>query len=136
MKQLIWTAVAVLFVALAVYAILRLLGLEAMLILVVVTSAAIFGWITKWLATNKKLTVSHLLVLWMVWTGTILSGTSYYLAYRGMTANLETLSRYIMVEVVAGASGYFIKSGVENTAERLRPREKEPLSDDDKKDVF
>ena len=134
MKQLIWTAIAVLFVAMIVYAILKLLGLEAMLILFVVTSAAIFGWITKWLATSKKLTVSHLLVLWMVWTGTILSGTSYYLAYRGMTANLETLSRYIMVEVVAGASGYFIKSGVENTAERLKARKHD--NDDDMKDVI
>lgn len=134
MKQLVWTAIAVLFVAMIVYAILKLLGLEAMLILFVVTSAAIFGWITKWLATSKKLTVSHLLVLWMVWTGTILSGTSYYLAYRGMTANLETLSRYIMVEVVAGASGYFIKSGVENTAERLKARKRD--NDDDMKDVI
>ena len=134
MKQLVWTAIAVLFVAMIVYAILKLLGLEAMLILFVVTSAAIFGWITKWLATSKKLTVSHLLVLWMVWTGTILSGTSYYLAYRGMTANLETLSRYIMVEVVAGASGYFIKSGVENTAERLKARKHN--NDDDMKDVI
>ncbi|MBR2266499.1 MAG: hypothetical protein IJ882_07570 [Paludibacteraceae bacterium] len=136
MKQLVWTAVAVLFVSLAVYAILRFLGLEAMLILFLVASAAIFGWITKWLATSKRLTVSHLLVLWIVWTGTVLSGTSYYLAYRGMTANLETLSRYIMVEVVAGAVGYFIKSGVENTAERLKPHNDTSLSDDDKKDLF
>lgn len=132
MKPLIWTCVAVLFVSLAVYAILRLLGLEAMLILFVVASAAVFGWITKWLASDGRLTVSHLLVLWMVWTGTVLSGTSYYLAYRGMTANLETLSRYIMVEVVAGATGYFIKSGVENTAERLKPHN----DDDDKKDLI
>lgn len=50
----------------------------------------------------------------MVWTGTILSGASYYLAYKGLTANLETLSRYIMVEVVAGVGGYFVKSSIEN----------------------
>ena len=43
-----------------------------------------------------------------------MGGASYYLAYRGITANLETLSRYVMVEVVAGVGGYFVKSGVEN----------------------
>jgi len=39
-----------------------------------------------------------------------------------------------MVEVVASASGYFIKSGVENTAERLKERKHN--NDDDMKDVI
>ena len=82
--------------------ILQTFGLESMLVFFIAISGAIWGWVIRWLYTDKRLTVSHILVIWMVWTGTILSGASYYLAYKGLTANLETLSRYIMVEVVAG----------------------------------
>lgn len=100
-------------------AILREFGLEAMLILFIAISGAIWGWVIRWLYQDQRLTLSHILVIWMVWTGTILGGASYYLSYKGLTANLETLSRYIMVEVVAGVGGYFVKSGFENIT-RLR----------------
>lgn len=89
-------------------------GLEAMLILFVTVSGAIWGWVIRWLYVAGKLTVSHIIVIWMVWTGTVLGGVSYYLAFMGITDNLETLSRYIMVELVAGVGGYFVKGGVEN----------------------
>lgn len=93
---------------------LRHWGLEAILLLFVALSAAGWGWVIRWLWIDGRITLSHILVVWMVWTGTVLSGASYYLAYRGLSADLETLSRYIMVEVVAGVGGYFVKSGVEN----------------------
>ena len=94
--------------------ILRHWGLEAMLILFVTASGAFWGWAIRWLWRDGRITWSHILVIWMVWTGTILGGASYYLAYRGLNSDLETLSRYVMVEVVAGIGGYFIKSGIEN----------------------
>lgn len=98
--------------------ILRHWGLEAMLILFVTASGAFWGWVIRWLWRDGRITLSHILVIWMVWTGTILSGASYYLAYRGLTSDLETLSRYVMVEVVAGIGGYFVKSGIENVSVR------------------
>lgn len=110
------TALLVLTVTAGIMWLLRSYGLEAMLILFVAGSGAFWGWIIRWLWKDGRITLSHILVIWMVWTGTILGGASYYLAYRGITANLETLSRYVMVEVVAGIGGYFVKSGVENVA--------------------
>lgn len=92
---------------------LRSYGLEAAVVLVVAGTAAFWGWVIRWLWKDGRITLSHILVIWMVATGTLLGGASYYFAYRGIDANLETLSRYIMVEVVAGIGGYFIKSGVE-----------------------
>lgn len=93
---------------------LRCFGLEAVLIAFVTGSGTCWGWTIRWLWKDGRITLSHILVIWMVWTGTILGGASYYLAYRGLTSDLETLSRYVMVEVVAGIGGYFVKSGVEN----------------------
>ena len=108
------TVTVVLIVTAAVLYILRHFGLEAVLILVIAGSAAAWGWVVRWLWKDGRITMSHIFAIWMVWTGTIMGGASYYLAYRGFTANLETLSRYVMVEVVAGVGGYFVKSGVEN----------------------
>ena len=107
------TLAAVLAATASVMYILRHWGLEAALILVVAGTAAGWGWVLRWLWADGRITLSHILVIWMVWTGTILGGASYYLAYRGLSADLETLSRYVMVEVVAGVGGYFVKSGVE-----------------------
>ena len=111
--------------------ILQTFGLESMLVFFIAISGAIWGWVIRWLYTDKRLTVSHILVIWMVWTGTILSGASYYLAYKGLTANLETLSRYIMVEVVAGVGGYFIKSSIENGIKIFRQHNMESDSESD-----
>ncbi len=97
-------------------------GLETVLVMVVTASALAWGWVIRWLYKDGRITVSHILVIWMVWTGTVMGGASYYLAYRGITNDLETLSRYIMVEVVAGVGGYFVKSGIENVATKITAR--------------
>lgn len=112
--QVALTVAGVLVTTAGILYLLRNWGLEAMLVLFVAASAAGWGWVIRWLWADGRITLSHILVIWMVWTGTILGGASYYLAYRGMTSNLETLSRYVMVEVVAGIGGYFLKSGAEN----------------------
>lgn len=134
----VWAALtvgAVLVMTAAVLYILRHWGLEAMLILFVTASGAGWGWVIRWRYVSGGLTVSHILVIWMVWTGTILGGASYYLAYRGLNSDLETLSRYVMVEVVAGIGGYFIKSGVENVLGG-RPDSSSGQTGDTKKDLF
>jgi hypothetical protein len=79
-----------------------------------VVTCAFWGGVIRWLHKEDRLTVSHILVIWMVATGTLMGAASYYLAYLDKTATLETLSRYVMVETVAASAGYFIKSGVEN----------------------
>lgn len=109
----ILTVCSVLLLTVGTIWLLRAYGLEAAVVLVVAGTAAFWGWVIRWLWKDGRITLSHILVIWMVATGTLLGGASYYFAYRGIDANLETLSRYIMVEVVAGIGGYFIKSGVE-----------------------
>lgn len=116
-----WAAVfaaAVLLCYIVALAALRIFGLEALVMLAIILSAGFWGWVIRWLWTDGRITVSHILCIWIVWTGTLMGAMSYYLAYRGITANLETLSRYVMVEVVAGVGGYFIKSAVENVAKK------------------
>lgn len=99
--------------------VLHFVGLEALVMLAVILSAAFWGGVIRWLWKDGRITLSHIFGIWMVWTGTLMGGMSYYLAYRGITANLETLSRYVMVEVVAGVGGYFAKSAIENVAKNL-----------------
>lgn len=131
----IFTLAVVIVTTASVLYLLQHWGLEAMLILFISLSAAGGGWVIRWLWVDGRITLSHILVIWMVWTGTILSGASYYLAYRGTSADLETLSRYIMVEVVAGVGGYFIKSGVENVAIKLHSNQS-ATTDTVKRDLF
>lgn len=115
---------AVFFAALLICYIVSLtalcIGLEAVVMLAIILSAAFWGWVIRWLWKDGRITLSHIFGIWLVWTGTLMGAMSYYLAYRGITANLETLSRYVMVEVVAGVGGYFIKSAVENVAKRTK----------------
>lgn len=130
------TVLLVLSVTAGIMWLLRSYGLEAMLILFVAGSGAFWGWVILWLWKDGRITLSHILVIWMVWTGTILGGASYYLAYRGITANLETLSRYVMVEVVAGIGGYFVKSGVENVAGKKWSNTTSQSKSETTKDLF
>lgn len=133
-KNLLYTFITILGV-LSVTAgtiwLLRFYGLEAAVVLVVAGTAAFWGWVIRWLWKDGRMTLSHILVIWMVGTGTLLGGASYYFAYRGIDANLETLSRYIMVEVVAGIGGYFIKSGVEYVSRNKNRVIESPNFEDD-----
>ena len=80
-----------------------------------------------WLYKDGRITFSHVLVIWLVASGTVMSGASYYLAYRGITSTLETLSRYVMVETVAGSAGYFLKSAVENAANIIKKQDNQSI---------
>jgi len=107
----------ILTVALATAAVLWVLksySLEGVLVLGICCVAAFWGWVISWLHADGRLTLSHVIVIWLVASGTVMGGASYYLAYREITATLETLSRYVMVETVAGSAGYFLKSAIEN----------------------
>lgn len=88
--------------------------LEGIVVLVSCSAAAFWGLVLRWLYKDGRLTVSHIIGIWLILAGTLMGGASYYLAYRGISANLETLSRYALVDVAAGAGGYMIKSGFEN----------------------
>ena len=63
---------------------------------------------------DGRITFSHVLVVWLMASGTVMGGASYYLAFRGVTDTLETLAHYVMVETVAGSAGYLAKSTMEN----------------------
>lgn len=114
------TLVATAFMTALILWILRHHSLEGVLIFTVCCVAAFWGWVIRWLHATGRLTMSHILVIWMVASGTVMGGMSYFLAYRGITATLETLSRYVMVETVAGSAGYFIKSAIENAVVKIK----------------
>lgn len=107
--------------------ILRHHSLEGVFVFGVCCVAAFWGWVLRWLYSDGRLTFSHVLVMWLVASGTVMGAASYYLAYRGITATLETLSRYVMVETVAGSAGYFLKSAVENAVDKIKGNNKKDL---------
>jgi predicted nucleic acid-binding Zn finger protein len=114
MRRAIGTAVAVLIViggltAAAIF-LLRNFGLESLYILAIASICTACGYFVRWLHKDGRITVSHIIAVWIVGTGTIFLLSNYYLAYRGIAANLETLGRYIAVEMVAGVFGYYGKS--------------------------
>lgn len=90
-------------------------SLQGIFIFGVACVAAFWGWVIRWLYVDGRLTVSHLLVIWLVATGTIMGAAPYFFVAEGLTVTLENLSKYIMVEVVAGSVGYFLKAGVEHS---------------------
>ncbi len=114
------TLLAVVATTVLILWILRHHALEGVLVFGVCAVAAFWGWIIRWLYKAGRITFSHVLVIWMVASGTVMGGASYYLAYRGINATLETLSRYVMVETVAGSAGYFLKSAIENTTDKIK----------------
>lgn len=112
------TAMGTILVTVGVLLLRRFFGAEGILILGIIGVSVFWGWVLRWLHADGRITFSHVLVIWLVASGTVMGGTSYYLAYRGITDTLETLSHYVMVETVAGSAGYLVKSTVENTMGR------------------
>ena len=91
------------------------------MILGIIGVAVFWGWVLRWLYTDGRITFSHVLVIWLMASGTVMGGASYYLALRGITDTLETLAHYVMVETVAGSAGYLAKSTMENVMGRKNP---------------
>lgn len=106
-------------------------SLEAVLLSFIALSSVAWGWVVHWLHKDGRITFSHILTIWLVLTGTILGGCSYYLSFKGISYNLEELSRYVMVETVAAPAGYFIKSAVENVFSSKPRIDKSATTDSD-----
>ena len=108
------TALGAVLVTAGVLLLRHYFGAEGILVLGIIGAAIFWGWVLRWLYADGRITFSHVLVIWLVASGTVMGGASYYLALRGITDTLETLARYVMVETVAGSAGYFVKSTMEN----------------------
>lgn len=108
------TALGTILVTAGVLLLRKYFGAEGILILGIIGVAVFWGWVLRWLYTDGRITFSHVLVIWLMASGTVMGGTSYYLALRGITDTLETLAHYVMVETVAGSAGYLAKSTMEN----------------------
>ena len=115
------TALGTILVTTGVLLLRKFFGAEGILILGIISVAVFWGWVLRWLYADGRITFSHILVIWLVASGTVMGGTSYYLALRGITDTLETLSHYVMVETVAGSAGYLAKSTMENVMGRKNP---------------
>ena len=108
------TALGSILVTAGVLLLRKYFGAEGILILGIIGVAVFWGWVLRWLYTDGRITFSHVLVIWLMASGTVMGGASYYLALRGITDTLETLAHYVMVETVAGSAGYLAKSTMEN----------------------
>ncbi len=122
--RLVYVLLTALGTILATWGVLLLrkyFGAEGILILGIIGVAVFWGWVLRWLHADGRVTFSHVLVIWLMASGTVMGGASYYLALRGITDTLETLARYVMVETVAGSAGYLAKSTMENVMGRKNP---------------
>ncbi len=115
------TALGTILVTAGVLLLQKYFGAEGILILGIIGVAVFWGWVLRWLYTDGRITFSHVLVIWLMASGTVMGGASYYLALRGITDTLETLAHYVMVETVAGSAGYLAKSTMENVMGRKNP---------------
>ena len=112
------TALGTILVTAGVLLLRKFFGAEGILILGIISVAVFWGWVLRWLYADGRITFSHVLVIWLMASGTVMGGASYYLALRGFTDTLESLARYVMVETVAGSAGYLAKSTMENVMGR------------------
>lgn len=113
------TALGTILVTAGVLLLRKYFGAEGILILGIIGVAVFWGWVLRWLYTDGRITFSHVLVIWLMASGTVMGGASYYLALRGITDTLETLAHYVMVETVAGQRRI---SGQEYHGERHGPQ--------------
>jgi Skp family chaperone for outer membrane proteins len=104
--------------------VMQFMHIEGIILIAVSGITVSAGMLIRYLHKNNKLTLSHILVIYLVATGTILGGLSYYFAFIELTNTLEQLSKYIMIETVAGSAGYFIKAGFENITKIREQRDK------------
>ena len=93
---------------------LRIYGLKAVLVFCVLIFAGALIWISKYLASKGKLDTSKIVIFILIFVGTIMSAASYYLAYIGRSEIAENLSKAALVELVAPAVIFLLKSLVEN----------------------
>lgn len=97
-------------------------GQDALFIALSILGGIFWGWVIYWLYHDGRMTFSHILTIWMVFTGTLLTAYSYLLANRQSSDTLSDLSKYIIIYVVSTPAGYFIKSGIENGIRYLRKK--------------
>ena len=115
------TALGTILATAGVLLLRKFFGAEGIFILGIIGVAVFWGWVLRWLYTDGRITFSHVLVVWLMASGTVMGGASYYLALRGVTDTLETLAHYVMVETVACSAGYLAKSTMENVMGRKTP---------------
>ena len=89
-------------------------NINTLFALVTMASGAFMGWAIWLLNCQNKLTVSHIIVLWLIVNGTCVLWGVLYLAATGAEQIAETLGRYVVTELL-GTIGFFLaKSTVEN----------------------
>jgi hypothetical protein len=99
-------------------------GSDAMFIAISILGGIFWGWIIYWLYQDGRITFSHIITIWMVFTGTLFLAYSYFLAARQVTETLSDLSKYIAIYVISTPAGYFLKSGIENAIRHLKNKAK------------
>ncbi len=108
---LLLIGIAIAFVACYI---LATFGLSFLMICGAMFAAVILAWIAWWLQINNKLDTSKIIVFILIYIGALMAGFSYYLAYLDKTQIAESLSIAAIVQLVAPAALYLLKSLTEN----------------------
>ena len=91
-------------------------GVRMLFAVVVMISGAFLGWMLSLLHAHKKLTFSHIVVLWLIVNGTCMLWGVLYLAVTGAEQIAETLGRYIVTELLGTSIAALLKNTVENVS--------------------
>jgi len=85
----------------------------------VVCIAALFAICVRWLYKDGRLRLSHIIVLWVMLSGTAIMASTVFLAYIGSAQIAESLSATVASTMIAEAIGYAASSAGEHIANTL-----------------
>ena len=68
------TALGTILVTAGVLVLRKYFGAEGILILGIISVAVFWGWVLRWLYTDGRITFSHVLVIWLMASGTVMGG--------------------------------------------------------------
>jgi hypothetical protein len=94
--------------------ILKMWGLKIFMVCGTVGSGFVLIWLACWLNDKGKLDTSKIVIFILIYIGAMMAGFSYYLAYIEREEIAESLSKAALVELVAPAVMFLLKSLIEN----------------------
>jgi FtsH-binding integral membrane protein len=97
-----------------------LYGPGAIFTFLVVTIFAIFGMCVSWLYKDGRLRLSHIIVLWIMLSGTAIMCSTVWLAYIGSAQIAESLAATVASTMIAEAIGYAAGSAAEHVTQNMR----------------
>lgn len=115
----ICVAIAIVAITYAIIMLVNTYGAEALFILTLVIIGMVFGLCIRWLYKDGRLRLSHIIVLWIMLSGTGIMCGTLFLADAGKQQIAESLAATVASTMIAEAIGYAAGSAVEHVTQNI-----------------